>query len=114
MVPGKRLDAEEDLKPDRIYVPPRIMAKMRLIASTYEIPLELLRVRGYGHNSKERVACRGHIAAALRAEGISLATIGTYLNLHHTTVLYLIKEHIPVRAKQLEIPCPDLSGEWAI
>lgn len=57
-------------------------------------------------------------ARALRAKGYSLNEIGFFLNRHHTSVLHLLnteaKVAAPTRGESFEVPCPDLSGEWAI
>jgi hypothetical protein len=64
------------------------------------------------------VAARAEIAVEMRRWGCSYATIGKFLNRHHTTVMNLVLpscdrpaalEVFPYNPKE-----PDFSGEWAI
>ncbi len=56
------------------------------------------------------VSCRREIACALRKAGWSLQEIGILIDRHHSSVLNLITP----KRQTGPIPCPDLSGEWAI
>lgn len=58
----------------------------------------------------------------LRKQGFSLSQIGRWLRVHHTSVLYALQKPNPRSTGYFvepepadnEVPCPDLSGEWAI
>jgi len=87
------------------------------VSERLDIPLGL--ILSGGHSIAEVTEARRQISVELRALGWSLPRIGYSLNLHHTSILYLLKKTAkPVQraysAYSREVPCPDLSGEWAI
>ena len=99
-------------------LPPRIMAVIRLAAIENDVTPDRLfeegKLGGRAMLARRVAVCR------LRAMGFSLAEIGRFMGLHHTSVLH----HLKVRRRQLGIGrtskrdddpvIPDLSGEWAI
>lgn len=64
------------------------------------------------------VAARKQAACTLKRMGLSNGQIGGYLNRDrssvHAMVADLTPKQIPLSTQSQEIPCPDLSGEWAI
>ena len=53
----------------------------------------------------------------LRRMNLSYSQIARYLGLNHTTVIYHVridKGEAARGPRNFTIPCPDLSGEWAI
>jgi hypothetical protein len=69
---------------------------------------------GYGPRRVSR--CRRLIAAELAGLGYSNSEIGRCLNVHHTSVFYMLHRHklIDPPPPALTAGLPDLSGEWAI
>jgi hypothetical protein len=72
----------------------------------------------HGGNRTLFVAARRDAARRLRGRGYSYPVIARYLGIHYTTALHLVRTEgripVPVGDNRDEIPCPDLSGEWAI
>ncbi len=100
-------------------LPPRVQAAMAVVASEHGMTISMAVSAVRGCQSPLFVRCRAEMAVELRRIGISLPMIGVYLGgLHHTSVLHLIRTYGPEAEKKrqaaLDIPCPDLSGEWAI
>jgi hypothetical protein len=61
------------------------------------------------------VAARAHCAQVLTNLGFSTTVIGRYLNCHHSSVVYMNQKARAVALlPPLDVPIPDLSGEWAI
>lgn len=68
-----------------------------------------------GTKRKNVAQARAALCKELRAMGFTLDRIGLYLNVHHTTVHAAVYGRKGSREPwQGPIPCPDLSGEWAI
>ena len=59
------------------------------IAREYEIPVSTILGRS---RSRELSEARAEIAHALREQGLTLHEIGTAMNRHHTSVLYLLNK----------------------
>lgn len=102
-----------------VKIPLRAHIAMRRIAERRGLTLSMALSTAPGCQSPPFVQARAEMAVELRRMDLSLPRIGLYLGgLHHATVLYLIRKYGPaVEQKRLaaaEIPCPDLSGEWAI
>lgn len=92
--------------------PPRITAIIRAAADRYEVTERL--VLGLCQE-KPCMDARRQVARRLRDEGYSYPVIGRYLNRHHTTIMHLLAHGTEeARVSRSEIPCPDLSGVWAI
>lgn len=96
---------------------PRIMALMATIAELHGLTPQ--QVRGPGKRSDGVAVARRQIAAALRAEGHSLPSIGRFLGgIHHTTVLAMLsggKRRIhPQPVFNLDEAFANDSGWWAI
>ncbi len=91
-------------------LPSRVAMALDVAAAAHNVTrADILGPRQFFHF----VAARREAAQTLRRMGFSLAQIGFYLNRHHTTILYAVNETVG-ESKAKEIPCPDLSGEWAI
>ena len=85
-------------------------------AAKHDISVDYMLKRG---RSMEQLRARAEVAYLLRARGWSLPRIGRALGgMHHTSVMHSLKVHyLPDMGRKREpsaIPCPDLSGEWAI
>lgn len=65
-----------------------------------------------GPKTPRAVNAKRAAARRLRENGFTLNEIGVFLHRHHTSVLHLLNSGS--EPKKYEIPCPDLSGEWAI
>lgn len=101
------------MQPPPKTVPPLILELARFKARAWNVDIaDLL------SGSKIRAVsnARRQLILALRARGHSQTQIGRWLGLDHSSVHYY--EHGRRSQKQpvnpFEIPCPDLSGEWAI
>lgn len=81
------------------------------ICEFHEVPLEKFLE---GKRGTSYTAARSACVKRLRGMGMSLSEIGQQLGIHHTSVLYYIRRPVRVALKNRDIPCPDLSGEWAI
>jgi len=80
-------------------------------AEQYGITPAMVRER---KRTRQAVSARAQVARRLRRDGCSLELIGSYLGLHHTSILYLLDGLPPRVPQEIVIPCPDFSGEWAI
>lgn len=94
-------------------VPPAVLRAMKCAAEDFNLSLpELLNGK-----SDTKVKARRRCIQTLRRMGFSLTEIGRFMGRHHTTVLHALGGHSPRLSPEEQlasIPCPDLSGEWAI
>lgn len=94
-------------------LPPAIWAIVKLEASKWAVlPSDLLS----GSRTQFIVRARHAVIQKLQANGHSQTQIARWLGMHPSSVCYY--EHrrraISSLPSPYEIPCPDLSGEWAI
>jgi len=83
----------------RTAIPGHVMDLIVAAAGLERVPVELvIQPRGRGRNYDPVVQARRRVAMALRAKGLSYPLIGSYLNVHHSSVMHLCKE----------TKCPDL------
>lgn len=95
-------------------LPGRVQWAMRNLAEQHSVdPLTVFGAYG----SRQTTKCRGAVCRKLRAMGFSLHEIARWLDIDHSTVLH----HAPSVTRTptdgpvvINIPIPDLSGEWAI
>lgn len=106
-----------------VILPPRIRTICQVFAQEHAISIADLVGKS---QSKNIVMARRKAIHALRRTGLSLPEIARYVGKHHTSVLSALRQ--PLRDPKTnkvtqapyqkiinwEIPCPDLSGEWAI
>lgn len=102
-------------------IPGRARQAIQLAAEEFEISYAML----MGDSREKRIVLgrRRAVRYLIRLQ-FSRAQIGRFLNLNHASVLYheRIDKGLPGKGKPTpeiieklrEIPCPDLSGEWAI
>lgn len=100
-------------------LPRAIQVLVSPICQRHGVTWESIVTKGLGNQIRERTRCRAEIAHALKRRGLSLAHIGRYLNLDHSSVNYILKrydERFGVRdpGNPFNLTVPDLSGEWAI
>jgi chromosomal replication initiation ATPase DnaA len=95
------------------------LALIRTVACAHDITsAELLR----GQQFRRVVDARMELSLRFRARGMSLLEISHVTGWHHTTVLNHLRRAEKTRPRYKNvlsieasvIPCPDLSGEWAI
>ena len=97
-------------------MPRRARAILAVVCHRNRLDLWELYQSGTGTRLTQKrriVAARHDAARALHAVGYALKEIGSFLGVHHTSVLHALKKpqepYIPE-----PIPDIDLSGEWAI
>lgn len=117
MNPAPILPSTKRLPSKRL--PPRVDSVMRTIAAEHGMTISMAISSARGCQSPIFVQCRAAMCVELRRLGLSLQVIGRYVGgMHHTSVMHLIRAYGPEmqrkRQEAKEIPCPDLSGEWAI
>lgn len=89
--------------------PPRVRAVFERCAEEGDICIAAMI---HGPQTRRAVNAKRRVARELREMGFTLNEIGRFIHRHNSTVLYLLKSG-PAPAA-FEVPCPDLSGEWAI
>lgn len=91
--------------------PPRVKAIMQDAADRYNLTVvEMVN----GPKTAQACAAKSMVAKKLRGLGFSYSSIGRHLSLHHTSVMAYMKMRPKIKPGPVVIPCPDLSGEWAI
>lgn len=96
-------------------LPPRIRQIFQRCADDFDISVIAMINGGHG---RRVVMAKRKAARELRAKGYTLAEIGRFLHCHHSSVMHLINpgpgETLSEVYASTQIPCADLSGEWAI
>lgn len=67
-----------------------------------------------GWKTPKCVQARAGIVRQLRACRFTYNQIGNYLDLHHSSVIWLAKKHPAKQVNLDELTTPDESGVWAI
>jgi chromosomal replication initiation ATPase DnaA len=78
--------------------PPSVQILIEQTANEYGIPVTLL---ASNRHFALAVQARRRVIRILRESGYSLPMIGRYLNIHHTSVFYLLKKKPPEKALTL-------------
>ncbi len=102
-------------------IPGRARQAIQVAAEEFEVTAQ--QVMGDSHEKRIVLGRRRAIRYLLRLQ-FSRAQIGRFLGLNHASVIYheRIDKGLPGKGKVMPevieklaaIPCPDLSGEWAI
>jgi hypothetical protein len=105
----------------RLDFPPRVRAVIERCAEEGNISVAAMIT---GPQTRRAVNAKRQVARELRRHGFSLNEIGAFLQRDNSTVLYYLTSGPPTKSPRRaaapdwpvwqEIPCPDLSGEWAI
>ena len=100
--------------PGRYRMPDEIFALVLAACARNDVPIAEL-LQGARHLRVTRA--RRAICCELSRRGYSLSQIGRWLRVHHTSVFYALRSQgraARAAAPRGPVPCPDLSGEWAI
>ena len=90
---------------------PAVRKLIREVAARRGVALSTIVSRSH---EPRAVAARAEVMLHLRMQGWSTPEIGRVFLMHHSNVLYSLKKLQQEQEPSYEIPCPDLSGEWAI
>lgn len=93
-------------------LPPRVALALRAAAGDCGVTVEMILS---GVRQPRVVRARRQASLTLRRMGFTVSDTARYLRLHHSSVLKMPAERKRIaQNREVEIPCPDLSGEWAI
>ena len=91
--------------------PPYVCSVIRRAAAEHlTAPLTILRKS----RRKNVAAARKQIVHELAALRVSTTVIGRWLNIHHTSVIYILRGRGPKKFEPFDPSVPDESGVWAI
>jgi hypothetical protein len=95
-------------------LPPRVRSAVRIAGDSFGVTPEAILS---GIKVGKTPSARRMAIQILARQRFGQSQIGHWLGLHHTSVAYYIsgkKRKTLEEIEAMQMPCPDLSGEWAI